>query len=579
MSNQTVPLDIVTDETKIITKPGIDETENEFRVRLRDPGDFQDNTFRTITVKQDKPRIFGIVGRLKGEETTTLQALRFPKDEGWDRGKVEDWMSSHEDIGKALEELIAEDATQYRTLEELLAKAPDGPFHKMQALEIKAINEDGLEVDVVISTGRIDRDREVVLPKGIKFDGRLPLMSSHDYTDLQKQIGDVMRIKRTDEQAVARLRYFAGMGNPEADWAWTLVKLGVPAYSIGFIPKKWQDADLSNEKVAQAVLAGKQPIRTFTEVELVEVSHVAVPSNRDAVRLALTKGLLNQEQHDTLVAKLAELFKGEEGEIGAPAQTSEESIASTVDPGDILSLFQKQGSWKVGGSRDFPMVEDDTWDASAAMEGMRQLCGGDNRDWMRYRKGFVVYDSANPEQEGSYKLPFAKVVGGEMRASRRGLIAVRQVLAGGRGGVDLPEDVQNAAERFINSYLGAPEKGTVQIEFDTSKLTETLEQFMTDLEAELPNLIERNLKDVLESALADVQNRVKKLEETVPQLSTRLDKEAARIPALAPDSAAHLSTPALVAAVTNAVKTYVRQQISAAAADVDQYRRTVPGSR
>src|SRR5205807_10066616 len=33
-----------------VTKPGIDETENEFRYRLRDPAKFEDGSFRRITL-------------------------------------------------------------------------------------------------------------------------------------------------------------------------------------------------------------------------------------------------------------------------------------------------------------------------------------------------------------------------------------------------------------------------------------------------------------------------------------------------------------------------------------------------
>lgn len=86
----------------VTTKPGFEETENEIRYRIREPGDFQDNSFRRITLQKDKPRVYGITGRLKGEDKTTLQALRFPKEDEWDVPKARAWVKDHPDIKKDL---------------------------------------------------------------------------------------------------------------------------------------------------------------------------------------------------------------------------------------------------------------------------------------------------------------------------------------------------------------------------------------------------------------------------------------------------------------------------------------------
>ena len=72
-----------------------EETENEIRHRVRDPDDFQPDSFRTITLKEDKPRVFAIIGKLKGETKTTIQALCFPKEDGWTLEKAKDWVAEH----------------------------------------------------------------------------------------------------------------------------------------------------------------------------------------------------------------------------------------------------------------------------------------------------------------------------------------------------------------------------------------------------------------------------------------------------------------------------------------------------
>jgi len=98
--SRTVPLPA----RKISEKIKVDETPNQFRVRLRPPGRFQEGSFRQRSdpIKESRPRIFGVFGRLKGETTATLQSLRFPKDQGWTASSVREWMRDHPDIGKAL---------------------------------------------------------------------------------------------------------------------------------------------------------------------------------------------------------------------------------------------------------------------------------------------------------------------------------------------------------------------------------------------------------------------------------------------------------------------------------------------
>jgi len=50
---------------------------NEHSCRIREPGEFEDKSFRRI--KQGKLSI--IIGKLKGKSSTTTQAFRYPKDD------------------------------------------------------------------------------------------------------------------------------------------------------------------------------------------------------------------------------------------------------------------------------------------------------------------------------------------------------------------------------------------------------------------------------------------------------------------------------------------------------------------
>jgi phage I-like protein len=68
-------------------------TENEIRHRLRPPEEFEPESFRQIGLKGDKPRVYAIIGRLKGETKTTAQALRFPVEDGWTMDGAKAWVT------------------------------------------------------------------------------------------------------------------------------------------------------------------------------------------------------------------------------------------------------------------------------------------------------------------------------------------------------------------------------------------------------------------------------------------------------------------------------------------------------
>jgi len=103
-----------------------EQTATEIRHRVRDPNDFQTDSFRTITLKADKPRVIAVIGKLKGETKTTVQALRFPKADGWTISKAKEWVRDHfrDDVQAAsvAAELFVLDGHPVMGLERLAAR-------------------------------------------------------------------------------------------------------------------------------------------------------------------------------------------------------------------------------------------------------------------------------------------------------------------------------------------------------------------------------------------------------------------------------------------------------------------------
>ena len=106
--------------------------------------------------------------------------------------------------------------------------------------------------------------------------------------------------------------------------------------------------------------------------------------------------------------------------------------------------------WKIGASRDLPIDSSDSWDGAAAKERMFEACGmnGDSPDMEKLRKGFLAYDASAPDLKGSYKLPFADMIGGEMQAVAGGIRAAASRLPQ----TDIPEEVKTAARAVLDAY-------------------------------------------------------------------------------------------------------------------------------
>ena len=148
---------------------------------------------------------------------------------------------------------------------------------KVYRAEIKAIDAEKFTVEAIVSANTVDRQGEIVTPKAIgqridEYKKHPVLLSSHRYDDLMKQIGKAEEITIGTKNVTVRFKYFVGQGNPEADWAFKLAQNGIAAYSIGFMAHAWEDK------------SGEAGIwREYSDVELVEISQVLVPANREAL--------------------------------------------------------------------------------------------------------------------------------------------------------------------------------------------------------------------------------------------------------------------------------------------------------
>ncbi len=113
--------------------------------------------------------------------------------------------------------------------------------------------------------------------------------------------------------------------------------------------------------------------------------------------------------------------------------------------------------WKCSAARDLPIAQTDSWDGQAAQDHIFAWAGWpDDPDAGKAAKAFLAHDDADPKLKGSYKLPFADVIGGELKASSSGLHAAASRLPQTD---DLPQDVRDEARKVLDAYFEKLNKG------------------------------------------------------------------------------------------------------------------------
>lgn len=192
---------------------------------------------------------------------------------------------------------------------------------------VRGIDQEKKTGEVVISDESLDRYKERVLVDSFKYTikdfMKHPVMlSSHAYRGLLNQIGMFEKIKVDKEarEVVAKTKWFAGEGNPEADWGFKLAEKGIAAFSIGFISNSHKDYDSEEEMKENG---GSR--RDYTDIELLEVSQVLVPANPSALQKSFDeeKDPFLKDYYEEIL-KLAEELLKETEEKKKPKEDEDE---------------------------------------------------------------------------------------------------------------------------------------------------------------------------------------------------------------------------------------------------------------
>lgn len=123
------------------------------------------------------------------------------------------------------------------------------------------------------------------------------------------------------------------------------------------------------------------------------------------------------------------------------------------------------------------------WDSGAAIKNIKDWASDSdgNIDFTKYAKAFFWVDPASNDKQGGYKLPFADIFDGDLKAVWRGVSGAMAALMGSRGGVDIPDNdrkpVYNAIVKYYDKFDKEPpefksfEEGHVKALYDPKTKT------------------------------------------------------------------------------------------------------------
>ena len=155
-------------------------------------------------------------------------------------------------------------------------------------VDIKAQEPEQRIISFRGSTGDVDRQNEVVEPKGWQLDNyaKNPVfLWGHDYS--AQPIGKAVRVKKSKDGLDFDIKFATNEEYPFADTIYRLYKGGfIKSVSVGFIPVEWKDGDP----------ARKEPSRTILKQELLELSAVSVPANPHALMNAFKGGVITDAE-------------------------------------------------------------------------------------------------------------------------------------------------------------------------------------------------------------------------------------------------------------------------------------------
>lgn len=272
---------------------------SEHACRVRDPKAFKSGSFRRVSRGEGRNRLYLIVGRLHGNNSTTLQAFRYPKSD-WVVSRARAHCKRHNGIrfeaasSDSMLDTGAADAgyfTQKETtmdeltldFKELLEAVETRGAFQFHA-EIKTINEKDRIIEGYANTKNVDRVGERVEPGAFRrslapFKRRGKILRNHDW---REPIGKAIDARIDDTGFWIKAKIEEGIDYIDEAWEQITRKL-LDSFSIGYRVLKVSRPEEDERSKGD-------PWRIIELLDLYEVSVVTIPANVQST-FSIAKGM------------------------------------------------------------------------------------------------------------------------------------------------------------------------------------------------------------------------------------------------------------------------------------------------
>ncbi len=265
-------------------------------------------------------------------------------------------------------------------------------------LEVRQVDEEKRIIEGIATTPMQARDGDILDTAGISFKLPIPFLYRH-----KDPMGNVVQAKVSDTGISVRIQVAPAGISESIDENFRLVKSGtVRGLSIGWRTiAEMYDKELGGYRIMKS--------------EWLELSAVPVPADPNA-----TITMVRSIDDESLL------------ELGIRTATSFGN----------LPLYDREAPW----------------DGSAAKSAVAKWASSDGSgdkdkmDWPKYRKAFFWYDPDTADSFGGYKLPFATITDGTLKAVPKGVESAAGVMQGAMGGVSIPESEREAVKSHIARY-------------------------------------------------------------------------------------------------------------------------------
>ena len=297
----------------------------------------------------------------------------------------------------------------------------------------KTVNEKsstgGKVYKAIASTAALDRDREVLIPKGAvteQFMKNPVMLMIHNYK--QVPVGKVLSIDVTKE-AVSFTFEFAD--TKEGNELKGLYDTGfMSAFSVGLYPLKsmWVDEQTADQFEVVGTDGSKdtfdmtkyavKPQRIVLSWELLEISPVPVPSNPEALLIRAKEDVIRKSVEGHLSKGAAQIL---EHNLDRQIKEIQESFKSGIDNLETLESSNVIEYVKTA------VDTEKAWDVMKATASLAKWASSDGTgeketiDWGTFSRGFAFVDLSNAEKLSSYKFAHHQVLDKELVAVFKGV--------------------------------------------------------------------------------------------------------------------------------------------------------------